>query len=88
MEIGRYAFMYCPNIREIELKNGVRVLREGVFDSAENIETIEIPRTLETVEEYVFGTGHGLKTLKVPRGMDVDVYKYGGRCNTKIEYIG
>ena len=87
LEIGRYAFLYCPNIREIELKNGVRVLREGVFYSSKCIETVEIPRTLETVEDCVFGTGRGLKTLRVPRGIDVDVYKYGGSCNTKIVYI-
>ena len=87
LEIGRYAFMRCPNIREIELKNGVRVLREGVFSDCNYLETVEIPRTLETIENYVFGTEHGLKTLKLPRGIDVDVYKFGGNCNTKIVYI-
>lgn len=87
LEIGRYAFMYCPNIREIELKNGVRVLREGVFDGCNCLETVEIPRTLETIEDYVFGTEHGLKTLKLPRGINVDVYEFGGNCNTKIVYI-
>ncbi len=87
LEISRYAFMRCPNIREIELKNGVRVLREGVFSDCNCLETIEIPRTLETIENYVFGTEHGLKTLKLPRGIDVDVYKFGGNCNTKIVYI-
>ena len=87
LEIGRYAFMGCPNIREIELKNGVRVLREGVFSDCNCLETVEIPRTLETVENYVFGTEHGLKTLKLPRGIDVDVYEFGGNCNTKIVYI-
>ena len=87
LEIGRYAFMCCPNIYEIELKNGVRVLREGVFCDCDYLDALEIPRTLETVEEYVFGTEHRLKTLKVPRGIDVDVYKFGGRSSTKIVYI-
>ena len=87
LEIGRYAFTGCPNIYEIELKNGVRVLREGVFSDCNCLETVEIPRTLETIENYVFGTEHGLKTLKLPRGIDADVYKFGGSCNTKIVYI-
>lgn len=53
-KIGVQAFCKCQNLKSVELKEGVEIIKEGAFEKCELLESVIIPSSVNTIEEYAF----------------------------------
>ncbi len=62
--IGDYAFMYCVNLRYIEIPSKVNVINEGAFACCNSLKYVKIRSGVENIGEYAFLCDEGLSKLK------------------------
>ena len=68
-------FMWCDNLRSVEIPNGVEYIGSECFCNS-GIEEITLPGTLKEIGEDAFGRCPKLKTVWVEEGCALDIKRY------------
>lgn len=53
-KIDVQAFYYCPNLKSVDLEDGVETIEEKAFENCEVLESVTIPSSVNAIDEYAF----------------------------------
>ena len=65
MEIQKYAFSGCQNLKEVTIPEGVRTIGVNAFWNCKNLKTINLPTTLKSVDWNAF-SATGIESITIP----------------------
>ena len=86
-EIGGQAFIYCSNLTEVDLPEGLKTIGSSAFQST-GIKELKIPKTVETLGIGAFQDCVALGRVEVEGTKDIDCVNYPFRgCNQIKEII-
>ena len=68
-KIGRYAFAYCMELKEVRMANSVKLLGDRAFEGCENLRKIRLSSGLTAIEEYTFFLCESLTSITNPEGV-------------------
>lgn len=71
MHIGRDAFAYCKNLKEIIIPNSVVCIDEAAFWCCSSLETVQLPESLRYLGASAFGNCTCLQKINIPRQITV-----------------
>ena len=85
IEIGRYAFKNCVDLKEITIPDGVKKLDSESFRDCISLSSINIPRDVEELGEYTFSGCIGLSKVIISAKhiMFVDETSFSGCSNVE-----
>ena len=66
IEIGKYAFVGCSKLRNINLPNSLKTIKYTAFSGCSVLENIVIPESVVTIEGYAFYRCHKLTSITIP----------------------
>ena len=93
--IGKYAFRFCSNLKEINLPDTVTEIYEYAFADCSGATTLKLPANIEKLGNYAFAATDSLKSVEFPASLKVTgqyTFAYSGvesvKFNEGIEYLG
>lgn len=66
VEIEKYAFRYCDNLKSITLPSNLETIGGLVFEQCHSLETITLPSKLKTISGGAFSFCDSLKEINIP----------------------
>ena len=69
VEIGKYAFSYCSNLRSIDIPNGVTEIGDFAFNGCFNLTSVTIPNSVIKIGEYAFSGCQNLISVSIPNSV-------------------
>ena len=69
--IGKKAFSFCKNLKEIVLSDGLIGIDEEAFDNCEALPSVVLPDTVTNVGSYAFSFCPALKSVKLSDNLSV-----------------
>lgn len=76
-EIKSGTFVYCDNIEEIILPEGLETIGYSAFKSCESLKKIELPSTVKTIKGSAFDRCYSLESMYIPEGVEtIDYYVF------------
>ena len=86
-EIGRYAFVGNPDLKEIDLPEGLVTIGEGAFSSC-GLREVTLPTTLKTLGNYAFNSCVNLTKIVIPASVtSIGQYAFSS-CSSKLVIYG
>ena len=67
--IGKRAFDYCENMKDIYIPEGVEKIEAGAFSSCKRLKTVTLPHTLKTIGDKAFNYCEFLTSVSIPDGV-------------------
>ena len=64
-EIGREAFNFCRNLKDIKFGSGLKRIDREAFYGCDSLESIIFPESLESIEEKAFSSCDSLSSVRV-----------------------
>lgn len=83
--IDNQAFLYCMNLVEVDLGNGVIEIGNSVFEGCSALTRIELSSSLEKIGELAFGWNSSLTEIELPASLK-DISK-GAFCMSGLEEV-
>ena len=71
MHIGRDAFAFCKNLKEIIIPDSVVCIDEAAFWCCSSLETVQLPESLRYLGTSAFGNCTSLQKINIPRQITV-----------------
>ena len=73
VEIGKYAFENCSNLKEVKFSDKLEIIGERAFYNCDKIQKIELPKSLKEMRNGynggVFSNCSGLKKINIPKSL-------------------
>ncbi len=60
------AFKDCSNLKEVVIKDGLKIIGGGAFKNCKNLEKISLPNTLEEIIDEAFANCDNIKEINIP----------------------
>lgn len=79
MEIGKYAFYECENLKSVELPNVIKV-DKAAFSGCKNLESVSMPK-VETIADKAFFDCTKLTQVEFPEEVEISDTAFEG-CNS------
>lgn len=68
VELGRYIFAFCPNLKSISLHSGITTIPKGLFYKDVSLKHVTIPEGVTSIGEYAFAES-GIETISLPNSL-------------------
>lgn len=68
--IGGQAFYNCPNLKLVELKEGLKFIETGAFSYCQKLDSINLPQSLKYIGDNAFYGCLSLRTIRLGRHME------------------
>lgn len=68
VELGRYLFSFCSNLKSISLHSGITIIPEGLFFKDASLKHITIPEGVTSISESAFAES-GIETISLPNSL-------------------
>lgn len=68
VELGRYLFSFCSNLKSISLHSGITKIPKGLFYKTNSLKHITIPEGVTVLEENAFEES-GIETISLPNSL-------------------
>lgn len=75
VELGRYIFAFCPNLKSISLHSGITTIPKGLFYNDASLKHITIPEGVTSIGESAFEHS-GIETISLPNSL-TSIEAYG-----------
>ncbi len=69
LDIGRCAFIYCDEITNVAIPEGVFKLGNGVFAYCSALQSVSLPSTLVTIDDYAFYLDSLMTEITIPQNV-------------------
>ncbi|MBQ3524401.1 MAG: leucine-rich repeat domain-containing protein [Clostridia bacterium] len=83
--IDNQAFLYCMNLVEVDLGNGVIEIGDSVFEGCSALTRVELSSNLEKIGELAFGWNSSLTKIELPESLQT--ISKGAFCMSGLEKI-
>lgn len=67
MNSGKFAFIECPNLKTVEIRDGQTEIFEGMFERCPRLEEVRIPESVSCIGKYAFSGCPSLERVVAPR---------------------
>ena len=67
--IGYSAFLNCPALTELNLQEGLAVIKDAAFAGCRALKSVQLPDSLEVIGDGAFGMCEGLRDLRLGSGI-------------------
>lgn len=67
--IDDYMFIWCSNLKTIDIPKSVKSIGKSVFKGCNNLENISLPEGITIIGEYTFEKCSSLKSITIPSGV-------------------
>ena len=83
--IGNYAFLSCPNLKNITIPDSVTVIGRVAFGFCRSLESVIISGNEITIDDHAFFNCSKLKSITIPEGLTHISYGLFSGCRALLE---
>lgn len=89
--IGKNAFQYCYNLKNVELPSTIKIIADQAFYDCDNLKRIELPSSLDSIGNAAFYSCDNLmfvvSKIQTPFAINTDVFINNGSKSNAILYV-
>ena len=89
--IGKNAFQYCYNLKNVELPSTIKIIADQAFNNCDALKRIELPSSLDSIGYDAFYSCDNLmivvSKIQTPFAINTDVFVNNGSKSDAILYV-
>lgn len=85
-EIGNHAFFNCPDLKSVQIPEGIIMIGQQAFSHCSSLTEIPLPSTMYSIGDYAFEFCEGIRSVSIPAGTEMIGYAVFQMC-TGLEKV-